>query len=391
MAVIDITPQNSPKKPISGAFYGTSGFGVYASPSIFDGGMFVNGGFESGISNWKLYPTNGSWTATPDANTAQNIPNTTGTHFYQDFTLEDGVTYELSADQVGGDGTLTYCINTADSGIPITDGATRFLGRNTPESIGVTMSIAGSTPAMVDNLRLVKINNCVGFDFCMLVEDDGTNYGFASGFGSLIPNGFDGQTVIEFSVTATGTITMTTASGLPFDTFTNSVTFTADGYDGTIEIMWDGTNNRYGTAIDIPEFGAFMMANVGNHVGFNHYVFDGGLFVNGGFDVGITGWVANGWSFQSFSSDALCSTTATEDTLYQTFGLSSDKTYKMSCGEYTVNLGGTANWLVGGIDSGVPLSQDIEFKGNNMISQYGVIPNDNGGIVVVDELRLVEI
>jgi len=123
----------------------------------FDGGMFNNGGFEDSIVGWKLYPTNGSWTATPDENTAQNIPNTEGTHFYQDFTLEAGATYEISADQVGGDGRITYCINTADSGIAIADGPTRFLGIASPESIGVTMSIAGTTPAVVDNLRLIKI------------------------------------------------------------------------------------------------------------------------------------------------------------------------------------------------------------------------------------------
>ena len=123
---------------------------------LFDGGMFNNGGFEDGIAGWLNFGGSG-WTATPDENTAQNIPNTVGNHFYQNFTLEAGATYEISGDQVGGDGTVTYCINTADSGIAIADGPTRFIGVASEESIGVTMSIAGTTPAVIDNLRLVKI------------------------------------------------------------------------------------------------------------------------------------------------------------------------------------------------------------------------------------------
>jgi len=133
------------------------GGGAGGASRPFNGGLFVNGGFEDGIASWKLYPTNGSWTATPGEDTAENIPNTVGTHFYQDFTLVAGESYMLSADQISGDGTVTYCINTADSGIAIADGPTVFVGTSAPESIGVTMSIAGTTPAVVDNLRLMRI------------------------------------------------------------------------------------------------------------------------------------------------------------------------------------------------------------------------------------------
>ncbi len=247
-------PPTTRMKELNGAFYALSGYGVFAIPAIFNGGMFVNGGFENGISNWKLYPTNGSWTATPNENTAQNIPNTTGTHFYQDFTLEAGETYELSADQVGGDGTLTYCINTADSGIAIADGATRFLGVNSPESIGVTMSVAGTTPAIVDNLKLVKINFCDGADLCLTVGKNplAETYGYAphatTPYGSLDPLDFMGVPVYNFifnAVTGTNGCSLGVAGNDKIDGFDFfSATFN-DYVDNPITFVWDATQTRY--------------------------------------------------------------------------------------------------------------------------------------------------
>ncbi len=221
---------------------------------LFNGGMFVNGGFENGISSWKLYPTNGSWTATPDENTAQNIPNTTGTHFYQDFTLEAGATYEISADQVSGDGTVTYCINTADSGVAIADGPHRFVGVAAPESIGVTMSVAGTTPAVVDNLRLVKVSLCEGYDLCMTVGKSDTTemYGYAPSaptpYGSMAPSDFMGINIYNFNFNATnGTcaVSMGVAGDDKVGGYDNFNT-TISGYpNGDVIFTWDDAQTRY--------------------------------------------------------------------------------------------------------------------------------------------------
>ncbi len=227
---------------------------VAAGLAPFDGGMFSNGGFEEGITGWKLYPTNGSWTATPDENTAQNIPNTVGTHFYQDFTLEAGATYELSADQVGGDGTVTYCINTADSGIPVADGPTRFIGIASPESIGVTMSIAGTTPAVVDHLRLEKVNFCSGHDLCMTVgkSDTTTMYGYApfapTPYGSMTPSNFMGFEIYNFNFNTTnGTCAVSLGVAgndkiADYDMFSTTIS----GYpNGEVVFTWDEDQTRY--------------------------------------------------------------------------------------------------------------------------------------------------
>ncbi len=136
-------------------------FGLQAGEALvspFNGGMFTNGGFEDGIAGWSNFSGSG-WTATPNEDTAQNIPNTAGNHFYQNFTLIADELYQISGDQLSGDGTVTYCINTADSGIPIADGPHYFRGVSTEESIGVTMSIAGTTPAAIDSMRLLHIPN----------------------------------------------------------------------------------------------------------------------------------------------------------------------------------------------------------------------------------------
>ncbi len=243
---------------------------------IFNGGMFKNGGFEDGIANWKLYPTNGSWTATPDANTAQNIPNTTGTHLYQDFTLEAGVTYELSARQVSGDGTLTYCINTADSGIPISDGATRFIGVASPESIGVTMSVAGAlpTPAVVDNLRLIKINFCQGANLCLTVGKNplAETYGYAphatTPYGSLDPLDFMGVDVYNFIFNATSGVNGCSLGVAGNDKIQDIDFFSAtfNNYvNNPITFVWDESQTRYRS--DSLVLAEFVRDNLGLNIG----------------------------------------------------------------------------------------------------------------------------
>jgi len=153
MAVHDITPQNSPKKPISGAFYGTSGYGVYTIPAIFDGGLFVNGGFEDGLTGWQQAY---AWTASVDANTAENPATSINELLFQNFTLEEGATYEISANYISGDATINYVVNDADSGVAIGTPHT-FVGIATAVSIGIGVTATGTVKSVVDSLRLVKV------------------------------------------------------------------------------------------------------------------------------------------------------------------------------------------------------------------------------------------
>ncbi len=123
----------------------------------FNGGLFTNGGFENGFSSWANQPSGTAWQATPDADTVQNSDNVAGRFAYQSFTLEAGATYEMSADRISGDAVITYCIDDADSGVDITNGAHRFLGHGGLMSYGITLSVAGTGTTVCDNVRLVKL------------------------------------------------------------------------------------------------------------------------------------------------------------------------------------------------------------------------------------------
>ena len=72
------------------------GYGVGGGPPPFDGGLFVNGGFEDSLVGWQqVY----AWTASVDAFTAENPATSINELLFQNFTLEDGATYEISADR----------------------------------------------------------------------------------------------------------------------------------------------------------------------------------------------------------------------------------------------------------------------------------------------------
>jgi len=260
MAVYDITPQNSPKKPISGAFYGTSGYGVYqggtagfrvlaitqtqagscdlnvANPctatsthtvttstpegtlsyvwsipfgtatiasgqgtdtitvttsnennntlfqvacevtdtgaevfvdtgvamvnhtrieeTFFDGGMFVNGGFERGLDNWENYD---SWIANVPEDNAENPATSINQLLFQNMTLIEGHTYRISAEYPAGDALINFMINDADSGVNVRDGIHSFVGIATAVSLGVYMQNVGTVKSVVDNMRLVHV------------------------------------------------------------------------------------------------------------------------------------------------------------------------------------------------------------------------------------------
>ncbi len=119
----------------------------------FNGGLFVNGGFEAGLNGWLQ---SSAWTATVDADTAENPATGTNQVLFQNFTLEDGATYEISAAYLSGDATINYVINDVDSGIAIGTPHT-FVAIATAVSIGVGITTTGTVKSVVDSLRLNKI------------------------------------------------------------------------------------------------------------------------------------------------------------------------------------------------------------------------------------------
>ena len=124
-----------------------------STPPPFDGGLFVNGGFEDGLTGWQQAY---AWAATVDADTAENPATGTNQVLFQNFTLEDGATYEISADYISGDATVNYVVNDADSGVAIGTPHT-FVGIATAVSIGIGITAIGTVKSVVDSLRLVKI------------------------------------------------------------------------------------------------------------------------------------------------------------------------------------------------------------------------------------------
>ena len=127
--------------------------GVEGTPP-FDGGMFINGGFENGIVGWIQ---TSDWTATVDADTAENPSTGSNQVMYQNFTFEAGVSYEISADQLEGDAVINFMINDVDSGVAITAGVHTFVGDGTARSTGIFIANVGTVKCVVDNLRLVRV------------------------------------------------------------------------------------------------------------------------------------------------------------------------------------------------------------------------------------------
>ena len=119
----------------------------------FDGGLFVNGGFEDGLDGWLQ---SSDWTATVDADTAENPATGTNQVLFQNFTLEDGATYEISAEYLSGDATINYIVNDVDSGIAIGT-PHNFVAISTAVSLDIGITTTGTIKSVVDSLRLVKV------------------------------------------------------------------------------------------------------------------------------------------------------------------------------------------------------------------------------------------
>ena len=125
---------------------------------IFDGGMFVNGGFERGLDGWENYD---SWVANVPDDTAENPATTINQLLFQNMTLIEGSAYRISAEYPEGDAPINFMINDIDSGVNIRDGAHVFIGIATAVSIGVYIPNVGTVKSVVDNLRLVSLPNPV--------------------------------------------------------------------------------------------------------------------------------------------------------------------------------------------------------------------------------------
>ena len=122
----------------------------------FNGGLFANGGFEDGLNGWQQAY---AWTASIDADTAENPATSINELLFQNFTLELGEVYRISALYVSGDATINYIINDVDSGVSIEDGAYAFVGDGIARSIGIGITVVGTVKSVVDNLRLIHIPN----------------------------------------------------------------------------------------------------------------------------------------------------------------------------------------------------------------------------------------
>ncbi len=136
-------------------------FGLQAGEALvspFNGGMFTNGGFEKGLDGWL---ESSDWTATVDADTAENPATGTNQVLFQNFTLLDGEYYAISAQYLSGDATINYIINDVDSGIDINGGVHLFLGDGVARSIGTGIINVGTVKSVVDSMRLVHVPNPV--------------------------------------------------------------------------------------------------------------------------------------------------------------------------------------------------------------------------------------
>ena len=145
--------------------------------TFFDGGMFINGGFERGLDDWFEYS---EWLATPDADTVENPAVASNQILYQNLTLQNGYEYTISATHLEGDSTVTYLVNDVDSGVNIEDGEHSFIGDGVARSIGIFISTLGTTKSVIDNMRLVHSPSGV-VDFSaepnpLVVEYTGVTY-----------------------------------------------------------------------------------------------------------------------------------------------------------------------------------------------------------------------
>jgi len=240
----------------------------------FDGGLFVNGGFENGFSSWANQPSGSAWQATPDADTVQNSDNVAGRFAYQSFTLAAGALYKMYAEKISGDAVITYCIDDADSGVEISPEGHEFLGHGGLMSYGITLSVPGTGTTVCDSVRLERVDMCAGFDLCMTVGKSDTTemYGYAPSaptpYGAMSPSQFMGLDVYNFNFNATNGTCAVSMGDVGDDMVGDYEQFTTTikGYpNGEVIFTWDVDQTRY-KVVDL-DLATYIKANLGYEVG----------------------------------------------------------------------------------------------------------------------------
>ncbi len=122
--------------------------------TFFNGGMFVNGGFERGLDGWENYD---SWVANVTEDNAENPATAINQLLFQNFTLTEGHAYRISAGYPNGDALINFMINDVDSGVNVRDGVHTFVGIASAVSIGVYMPNVGTVKSVIDSMRLVHV------------------------------------------------------------------------------------------------------------------------------------------------------------------------------------------------------------------------------------------
>ena len=216
----------------------------------FDGGLFVNGGFEDGVVGWSVF---GNWSGTPDKQQAEN-PNTNGNQIiYQNFTLEDGGVYQISADKLQGSAELNFMVNDVNTGARVTAGPHTFVGEAVARSTGIIIADADSNKVVIDSMKLIRLDlACAGSSICMVVEG---NPNVTSIFGFSMINNYGTVRPTEFLDIPIHSITFDKDTGhcvarMGPDGITKIPSYEQmiwefSGHTGPVTFVWDEVEFRY--------------------------------------------------------------------------------------------------------------------------------------------------
>ncbi len=118
--------------------------------------------------------------------------------------------------------------------------------------------------------------------------------------------------------------------------------------------------------------------------------FYSGLFVNGGFEAGLNGWLVHGgWVVGDDTADN--PGLVINDLLYQNFTLETDATYEISCDK--VEGDAVIGFVVNDVDSGIDITTGAyQFIGDGQPRSFGVTVSIAGTVLNrIDNLKLIKI
>ncbi len=217
----------------------------------FDGGLFVNGGFEEGLTGWSEF---GDWTASPDKQQAEN-PGISSSQqiIYQNFTLAADGVYQISADKLEGDGQLTFMVNDVDSGAAVEAGPHIFAGEAVARSTGLFVSTAGNNKIAIDNMKLIRLDlACAGSTICMVVEANPnvpSMFGFSlnENYGTVRPTAYLDIPIhsITFDRDTGACLVRMGPDGITLIPGYDEMAWEFSGFTGEIDFVWDAVEFRY--------------------------------------------------------------------------------------------------------------------------------------------------